>query len=178
MRFVLVCLLLITSFGSFGCALPSYDDERSFGTIVDDTALAANIKGRLLSSKFTDGYSVKVYSYDGKVFLVGNVPNEFQTEAEHLARSTQGAQSVTPHWFTGPSSTLADKDLEVKVAANLITTPGVSSTQVELEVHNGEVIVLGMVNNPFAAERVLEAVRKTEGVKKITSYLLIKDPMI
>lgn len=176
-RYLLILLALSVCVLASGCVnVPYglYEDERAMGTIMDDKTLATDIKTQLLSRNFSDGFSVAVYCYGGKVFLVGTAEERFRAEAEQIARDQQGVQSVTAHWFTGPSSITSDTQLELSVATSLITARRVSSTQVNLEVHGGQVVVLGMVNNQASVDRVLKAVRETKGVKDVVSYLLIR----
>lgn len=176
-RLLLPFLILLLCWSATGCvALPYglYEDKRAMGTIIDDKAVATGIKSQLMSQNFMEGFSVSVYCFGGRVFLVGNVPDSFREKAIEIAREAKGVQSVTAHWFSGPASTLADLDLEMKLTANLIAAKGVSSTQVNLEVHAGQVVVLGMVPGQGAADRVLHVIRATAGVTDVVSFMIVQ----
>ena len=169
-----VCCLFFVLPGCVTAPYGLYEDERSMGTIIDDQSVIADVKSKLMQRNFSEGFSVSVYSFGGKVFLVGTAPELFRMQAVDIAKRCRGVQSVTAHWFSGPSSTLGDLDLKVKLNANLITTKRVSSTQVELEVHGNQVVVLGMVGSQADADRVLDVIRQTPGVLNVTSFLIVK----
>jgi len=171
---LIVCLFTIVFLN--GCVSTTYgiyEDERSFTTILDDKALSTAVKGRLMDEEFGEGFSVSVYTFNEHVYLVGDIVPEFRKKAFEIAKTTGGVKKVTAHWFTKPSeSTTQNLALSLDVTTALIGTKGISSTQIERVVHNGNVVLLGVVKDKEMATRVINVVRDVPGVKDIRSYLI------
>lgn len=175
---VVLVLLLAASVlalsGLGGCAVYSVpQDERTVGTMVDDSTIRTSIKTDLMQRDASDGYAVKVYSYAGRVFLVGEVPSSFRDPAVTIARKVKGVRSVTTHWFDpGTGNTADDLAISTKVRTNLIAEKALSSTQIDHEVYGGHVVLLGMVRAQADVDRAVMVARSVGGVRSVTSYLI------
>ncbi len=171
---MLFCVLSLLSLSACVTApYGLYEDERSLSTIADDTALVAAVKGRLMDEHFGEGFSASVYCFKGHVFLVGYVAPNFRKRAVDIAKSTGGVQKVTSYWFAkDQDSTTQDMALQLDVNMALIDADGISSTQIELVVHNAEVILLGVVENKAMADKVVSVVKAVPGVRLVRSFLL------
>ena len=70
-------------------------DERTIGEKVDDAAITAQVKAKLVADRAKNLVNVNVDTRDGIVHLSGIVPTEAdRAEAEHLARVTKGVRLV------------------------------------------------------------------------------------
>jgi len=68
---------------------------QSVGEKVDDKALLASVKTKLVAEKAANLTRVNVDVSDGTVYLTGNVESADQkTRAEQIARDTKGVRSV------------------------------------------------------------------------------------
>lgn len=77
----------------FGCA--ASPQHRSTGQIVDDSAITAKVKTKLLSDSITEGLKVDVNTDHGTVQLSGFVDSTDQSRrAVELAQNTAGVKSV------------------------------------------------------------------------------------
>ena len=148
-----------------------YEDKRSLDVQLDDAVIETAIKTKLMDRDLSQGWDVSVFSYEGRVFLAGEVPQRFREQAVRVARSEKGVRSVTAHWFSGPGST-QDMSIRLRVNRNLIEASRVSSTRLDLVVHNGDVLLFGMIDSKATEERILRIVKDTDGVKKVFSYLI------
>ena len=174
MRCLLVVLSLSLTAQLSACVtLPYgvYMDERDVSTQLNDKSTATDIKTRLMKEKFAEGWAVSVYCYRGKVFLVGEIPMEYQDWAAELARKTAGVQSVTTHWFTTPGL-IGDTTTSLALSGNLISASNINSTQISSTVHGGEAVLLGIVSDQGAVNRAVKVAQNTSGVTKVTSYLI------
>ena len=167
--------LMLGAAGLTGCALPysMYEDQRAVGTIMDDKSISTDIKTRLMGEHVGQGWDIGVYCYGGKVFLVGTASPQFREQAENIARDVKGVQSVTSHWFSNKADGINDTSLELSISTALIAAKGVSSTRVNLAVHGGEVVVLGLVPSREDEQRTLQVVRDVKGVKSVVSYVMV-----
>lgn len=160
-----------------GCAVTVpyglYEDKRLVDTIADDKSTATSIKADLLDANFSGGWSIAVYCYYGKVFLVGEVPANMQQKAVEIARKQKGVRSVTTHWFTPLTSDTNNLLLATKLRTNLIGADGVSSTRIDTEVNSGRVVLLGVVNSTVEKEKVVAAAKDTSGVTSVSDYLML-----
>lgn len=170
-------LLLLTFSQLIGCAVTIpygvYEDKRLMDTITTDKTTATAIKTSLMDANFSDGWSISVFCYYGKVFLVGEVPANMQDKAVEIARKEKGVRSVTTHWFTPLSSSENNLLLATKLRTNLISADGVSSTRIDTVVNAGRVVLLGVVNSAVEKDKVVAAAKGTSGVTKVTDYLML-----
>ena len=69
--------------------------EKEVGPILDDAAITARVKARLIADPEINSFHIDVDTVDGRVALNGKVASEEQrAEAEDLARGTQGVRQV------------------------------------------------------------------------------------
>lgn len=158
-----------------GCAWGIIDDKRLIDTQMEDTALAADIKAKLLKADFRDALAISVYCFYGHVFLVGTVPKSMQAKAIEIARS-EHPLSITPHWFVKSDEKSNNMALAAKLRAALIGAKGLSSTRIDTEVSNGRVVLLGVVHDNAEKKLAIATARKVAGVTSVTSYLLLPQP--
>lgn len=165
----LVCAMLLPSCVTLPYGV--YTDERDVSTQVSDRSIATDIKTRLMGQKLSEGWSVSVFCFRGKVFLVGEIPMEYHAWAEDLAKKTQGVNAVVTHWFTTPGLS-SDTATALSLKANLIGASNVNSTQLSSVVHDGEAVLFGIVSDQGAVNRAVRAAQDTSGVTKVTSYIM------
>lgn len=176
-RSLLFALSLLAAGQLWGCAVTIpygvYEDKRLMDTITDDKSITAAIKTDLLQADFTGGWSVSTYCYYGKVFLVGEVPKNMQAKAVEIAKNIKGVRSVTTHWFTPSTEGENNLLLAARLRTGLISAEGVSSTRVDTQVNAGRVVLLGVVADEKEKQAVIRAAKKTNGVRSVTSYLML-----
>ena len=69
--------------------------EAEVGPILDDTAITARVKARLIADPEINPFHIDVDTVDGRVALNGKVSRrEQREEAEDLARGTEGVRAV------------------------------------------------------------------------------------
>lgn len=106
MQIVFRALVLVVALAATGCAALAIGgaaaggyvigkDDRKVGQIVDDGAITASVKTKLIRSKYVDAGKVDVDTYEGVVTLTGRVESYVAREqAESLAAGTRGVRSV------------------------------------------------------------------------------------
>ncbi len=83
-----IALLTIT-----GCAVTR--DQQSVGTYIDDSAITASVKGRMVDNPNVDAAAISVETMKGTVMLSGFAKNANERSvAESLAWKTTGVKAV------------------------------------------------------------------------------------
>ncbi len=174
MRIVSTLLLIVALTQLWGCAAYSiYDDKRQINTITQDKGIATDIKTKLMGYNLGKGWSTAVYCYYGKVFLVGEVPDDIKAELVDVAQKCRGVKNVTTHWFTPKTATTANIAVATQVRTELIRTEFLSSTRIDTEVNANRVVLLGVVNDSYERDLAVSAAKNTQGVESVTSYLML-----
>lgn len=89
----MVWLLAALGVGLFGCA--GTDTRQSTGQYIDDAAITAKVKSKLLSDDEVSGLAVNVETYKGVVQLSGFVDTKDEKErAGDLADDVPGVRNV------------------------------------------------------------------------------------
>jgi hyperosmotically inducible protein len=74
---------------------PRADAERSAGQTVDDAGVTAKVKAALLAESGVDGMKINVDTFNGRVTLKGEVPNQGQIDrATQVAKGVEGVKEV------------------------------------------------------------------------------------
>ncbi|WP_243547133.1 BON domain-containing protein [Pseudodesulfovibrio tunisiensis] len=157
----------------WGAIYDAARDERGLADQAADKEISLSIKAKLADRDAKKALGVKVYSFLGNVYLVGALDDPgFQVFALETAKSTDGVRNVKRHFVRKSDTMATDLEIAAKVRTRLVAEKDFSSTQVETEVFNGEVIMLGMVrsrNDEATAKRIA---RDVDGVRKVTSFLI------
>ncbi|SHN49905.1 BON domain-containing protein [Desulfovibrio litoralis] len=171
MKKILLLFLLLSLCLLGACA--TINDERSLGTQLSDTSIETKIKTALLfESPIKSIRDVNIYSFNGDVYLVGQLPKELRTFAVNKAQSVDGVNKVTAHWFpTDSSSTINDTRLEANIDSELLLHKDIKSTQVRVDVWGGHVVLLGLMSSQREIDRVVNLVKTMTYVKSVTNYL-------
>jgi hyperosmotically inducible periplasmic protein len=98
----LACAILVgATIASTGCAVVR--DQESVGAYVDDAAITAAIKAKLVEDKTVDAGAVKVETLNGAVSLSGFAKsNAEKAQAGSIARNTKGVREVLNHLTVRP----------------------------------------------------------------------------
>ncbi|MBW2060765.1 MAG: BON domain-containing protein [Deltaproteobacteria bacterium] len=85
-----ICMGMLLSLTA--CLTPA---GRTAGQTVDDAAITAKVKARLIKDDVLKGFAISVKTFKGEVTLIGAVDSEeARKRAVHLARSTHGVRKV------------------------------------------------------------------------------------
>lgn len=93
---VAVSLLGAGTIMTTGCKSNSGPEEkRTAGTYVDDSAITAKIKSKMIGDSVVKAHEINVDTFQGNVQLNGFVDNQAQRQrAEQIARNTEGVVNV------------------------------------------------------------------------------------
>jgi len=171
---ILAALAMISvAWTPWGAIYESARDERSVGDQAADKKISLSIKGDLADRDSKLALKVHVYCFLRRVYLVGAIDDtSFRNFAVATAKKTEDVKQVNKYFVKESDTTSDDLKLAAKVRAALIGESELSSTQVETEVFNGEVVMLGMVRTKADARLAVKIAKGVEGVRKVTSFLI------
>ena len=164
-----------SAFTPWGAVYDAARDERSVGDITADKKISTTIKSALVNKDGTLGLAVKVYCYQRKVTLLGQLGDEkFKDFAVATAKKTKGVKGVSAHWEAPGKSdtTAADVEIAAKIRTALVADKEISATQIEQEVFGGKVYLVGMVRSQKDASRAVAHARAVKGVTQVVSLLI------
>ncbi|HBG29480.1 MAG TPA: hypothetical protein DDW98_02440 [Gammaproteobacteria bacterium] len=166
--------------------------ERSATERVDDAAITAQVKTRLLANEVTRSININVDTKAGVVTLRGTAPNETAKEkAEEVAHGVEGVQAVANALIIGDSSmnpqtaTAKAKDAAVegeqmagdawittKVKAQLLADDEVKGFDINVSTKSGVVTLAGLLPSEAMRDKAVRITKGVKGVKKVNSDAL------
>ncbi|MDP5212582.1 BON domain-containing protein [Pseudoalteromonas tunicata] len=172
--------------------------ERSYAAIVDDAGITTAIKSKLLWSKFSDGVTINVDTYQGKVTLSGDVSNQASINSmTAMAKNTQGVLSVDSRLMIADApmdketnkykedeekedeneekegTLLADRWITTKVKSTYMYSSNVDSDDISVSTLDGVVLLEGKVKSGSERALAIELAKNIRGVKSVTSSKLL-----
>lgn len=88
---------------SAGCTVMR--GQTTVGSYVDDTAITASVKAKLLEDKTTGGLSINVDTLNGMVALAGFAKSQAEKDrAGEIARTTKGVKEVRNNLIVRPGT--------------------------------------------------------------------------
>jgi osmotically-inducible protein OsmY len=154
-------------------------DRRSFGAQTEDEGIEWKILGNVMN-KYGDKVHLNQTSYNRKVLLTGEVPDE-QTRGE-IERMATGMPNVTQVWNElqiGPTSSFQNRSNDAfitsKVKGRFVDGGKFRANLVKVVTEAGTVHLLGMVTRA-EADAAIEIARTTAGVKKVVNVMEIISP--
>jgi osmotically-inducible protein OsmY len=147
-------------------------DRRTIGTQVDDTTAAGRISNALLkNSAIQEQTNITVQVFNGTALLVGQAPTQELIQlAQNLASTVKNLKKLHNQIRLGspiPAGVVAnDAWLASKVKTKLIADKRIDGLHIEIEVENGEVFLMGLVNEQ-ESNIAVDITRHVEGVKQV-----------
>ncbi|TLX61231.1 transporter [Stutzerimonas nosocomialis] len=168
------------------------DRPRNTGATVsrrlDDGAITATVKSKLLWNRETEGLDIHVDTRDGVVTLTGRSQTEAgKAEAERLASTTEAVRSVDNRITVGggPSTagraaaaaddvqtTLSDAWITSKVKSALLYERDLDGLAIAVDTHEGRVALSGRVASAEQRQRAIETARGIRGVREVSAEQL------
>jgi osmotically-inducible protein OsmY len=152
-------------------------EERSVSTQLADAKIEALIRAGLMASRVSGTGSFDVFCRQGVVVLAGVASrgSHAAREAVQMARTTPGVRRVKTYFVTARSpSMMSDFELKVKIKAALISDPGLIAGRVDIGVHAGHVVLVGVVGSRETIKKFVDDARSVTGVVAVKSYIQVK----
>lgn len=167
----------------------------SGATVVTSAAKEKGVTGTWSDSQISVALKAKIYNYDrdahrrvginvqnGEVLLTGTLPNQEQVDkVEQLAWQVQGVKRVINHVGVTTDDGLNIKEgskdswITTQIKTNLLFEGDIKSINYSIKTVSSIVHVMGIAQNQAELDKVLKIARNTKGVKKVVSYVQIKE---
>lgn len=157
--------------GAAAVGVSSATDPRTLGTQLDDQAIEMKANAKVGNDDQLKDYRIRVVSYGKQVLLVGQVDTEAQrARAEEVISDTNGIDRVFNQIRlaskAGIATQASDTWISSRVRMKLIADDQVDATDVKVVTENGEVFLLGIVDDA-EADRAVDIARNIDGVQKV-----------
>ncbi len=157
--------------GAAAVGVSSATDPRTLGTQLDDQAIEMKANAKVGNDDQLKDYRIRVVSYGKQVLLVGQVDTEAQrARAEEVISDTNGIDRVFNQIRlaskAGIATQASDTWISSRVRMKLIADDQVDATDVKVVTENGEVFLLGIVDD-VEADRAVDIARNIDGVQKV-----------
>jgi hyperosmotically inducible protein len=152
--------------------------SRPIDTQASDAMITSKIESKLAADPQTNNFEIDVDTQNGKVRLRGMVETEAERrEAEYLAKSTDGVESVDNQLEIGDLTMqegATDAWLVTKVKSQLAADPDVNAFNIDVDALDGEVTLSGVVTGERARDEAEEIARATDGVKAVRNEIRVR----
>jgi len=187
-RYLFLCAALGTVLIISGCApaviggaayggYKGATDERTIGSMVDDSAISISVKSKMIADEFVKARHIDVDVLNGVVFLVGVVESSSQRRmAADIARSVEGVIRVENQLLVGKTTAgqvLNDTILTSKIRAGLLKDPDIRSTNIDVDTINNIVTLTGIVTTQYEKNKVLDTVYNIAGNRRVIDNLSV-----
>jgi len=156
--------------------------ERSFAERVDDAAITAAVRSKMLWSRYGEALSANVDTQRGSVTLSGNASSaEAKDFAGKLATNTQGAHSVHNQLAvgavnlgiaSGETAGISDGWINAKVKATFMRSASTDRSELAVNTSGGVVKLTGKMDNDAGRSMAIELAGNVRGVKSVDSSAL------
>jgi len=152
-------------------------DDRTFGTLIDDNVIEANIFKDIVTDPALDGNThINSTVVNGVVLLTGEVAsNEQKFRAAQIANAYQGVDQVVNQLEvlgkTSMTSRTNDTLITAKVKTEFIRDKGIDSSDIKVVTERGIVYLLGIVT-PAEGEAAVNLAKQVGGVVRIVKIFM------
>jgi osmotically-inducible protein OsmY len=152
-------------------------DRRTTGTQVDDTTIDLRVSNEIGAALKGQNVHIAVNSYDRKVLLTGEVPNEqVKAQAGEVASRSQNVRTVVNELAIAPPSTAGQRTNDValggKVRAAFVNTREIAFNSIDIVTERGIIYLMGFVTQKEGevAAHVASRVSGVQQVVKVFEY--------
>lgn len=163
-----------------GPALAADGSPRPPGQVLDDAAITASVKAKLIGTRETKARQINVETANGVVQLNGFVDSAAaREEAERIARETSGVAKVHNNLevrTAGRSAgeVLDDAAVAAKVDAALLADARTSGMRLDVAVRQGEVQLSGFAGSTTEKSAAESVARSVEGVRSVRNAIDVR----
>ncbi|WP_373766173.1 division/outer membrane stress-associated lipid-binding lipoprotein [Glaesserella sp.] len=151
-------------------------DPRTAGRQLDDETLEEKVAYNLnKDAQIKEEARINVVSYNGKVLLIGQAPNDSVKEAaKNVAAGVEGVSTVYNEIRIGEKISVGqisqDSWITTKIKSKLLVNAEVKATDVKVITENGEVFLMGNLSTT-QANAAAEVARHISGVTKVIKVI-------
>jgi osmotically-inducible protein OsmY len=158
-------------------------EERTVGTFIDDTVIAAKLKNLYFNNNEKIFFNVDVEVNEGRVLLTGTVEtSDIRIEATKLAWGISDVVTVINEIQISDNDNILDyaDDLVIttKINAKLLINKEINNLNYNIDTVNKIVYVIGIAQNKNELANVIDIINSVYGVKEVINYVRLKEDPI
>ena len=158
-------------------------EERTVGTFIDDTVIAARLKNLYFNNNEKIFFNVDVEVNEGRVLLTGTVEtSDIRIEATKLAWGISDVVTVINEIQISDNDNILDyaDDLVIttKINAKLLINKEINNLNYNIDTVNKIVYVIGIAQNKNELANVIDIINNVYGVKEVINYVRLKEDPI
>lgn len=174
------CTPVGTAVGAGAAVGVAAADERGVGGVVDDAKIRLQVNKLWLDQDFDLFRKIDLSVIEGRVLLTGEVAKpEHRVEAVRLTWQAEGVREVINEIKVGDASGIKDWKNDVWIAtelrSRLMFDKFIRNINYTVDCVNAEVFISGIAQNQAELDRVVAHARDVPRVKRVVSYVLLKD---
>lgn len=151
-------------------------DERTTEQQMLDAIIEGHAQAELYKHKEVEPLQITAYSYFNKLYLVGEYESQEQLKAIYeCADKVKNKRAVISRLYIkeegSPGDYFADQALATEIKTQLMVDFEVTSSPIDIEIIQGDVILLGVIADKKERDRIMAHALSTEGVNRVVSYL-------
>lgn len=163
------CAVVAT--GAAAVGIKSIADPRTIGSQIDDQTIEMKANAKLGNDDKLKDFRLRTVSYDQKVLLIGQVPDEqLRQRAKEIIDDTNGVVKIFNQIRltsqAGLSVQVSDSWITSQVKLKLAADDDVRASHIKVVTENGEVFLLGLVGSE-QADKAVEIARNVKGVERV-----------
>ena len=167
---------LTSAIGNGQTALECALDERSTEQQMVDAIIAGHAQAEFYKHKEIRANQITAHAYFNKLYLVGEYDSQEQLRTIYeCVDRVEGKREVVSHLYLvrdiGETSFFDRQAMYADVRAQLMADFEVTSSSVEVEVVQDDIILLGVVNDKDERQRIMAHALAATGVNRVVSYL-------
>ena len=185
---IVYILSVFLSLMLFSCAAPIFSSgagvvvlatqDRSLGTVVDDSKIFAELKARYFDESESVFSNVSVEVSDGRVLLTGTVDDpDHRITATRIAWETLSVKEVLNEIQVTDKSNLKNyaKDIWIstKIKLKILKELEIIGHNYNIETVNKIVYIIGIVDDENELLTVVDIAKNTRGVIKVINYVKV-----
>jgi hyperosmotically inducible protein len=165
-------LTLLAALSCVAFIAPAYA-EKTTGQAVDDTALSAEVKAKLIDTKGVPSTAINVEVSKGRVQLGGFLESEAQKKAAiDAAKTVKGVTKVSDALVVikkdrSAGQAIDDTTIQATLKSKLTGEDASKGWSINTDVYNGEVLLAGFIHGEQARIKAGEIAKGIKGVKKV-----------
>lgn len=158
-------------------------EERTVGTFIDDTVIAARLKNLYFNNNEKIFFNVDVEVNEGRILLTGTVEtSDIRIEATKLAWGISDVVTVINEIQISDNENILDyaDDLVIttKINAKLLINKEINNLNYNIDTVNKIVYVIGIAQNKNELEKVIGIINSVYGVQEVINYVRLKEDTI
>lgn len=151
-------------------------DERDTDQQMLDAIVAGHAQAELYKNKDIRADQITTHCYFGKLYLVGEYDSQEQLKTIYECMDkVDGKREIISRLYlrdeTGESDFFAEQARYAALRTQLVADLDVTSTPVEVQIVQGDTILLGVIRDKAERDRIVAHAMSMDGVNRVISYL-------